>query len=252
MATDYLYGSGGNLADLPSNNGLSESVARGIVNGGLSDVFNKYGYGALDGILNLFGINAPELRTRSEVLKNADINNPADYYRLINGEVAFSAANYENYLAAQSATTAYKRQRALMANANEFNAGQAQLDREFQKELAQTAMQFNAEQAEINRKWQEQQSNTAYQRAMTDMKAAGLNPILAYSQGGAHVGNGSAATGVAAGGSTARSSVPSVSKADVNSYLKSTNKRVSDVTSMYKDLISSATTVAKILMMAGS
>jgi len=33
--------------------------------------------------------------------------------------------------------------------------------------------------------WQEKMSNTAYQRAMEDMGKAGLNPMLAFSQGGA-------------------------------------------------------------------
>lgn len=57
---------------------------------------------------------------------------------------------------------------------------------------------FNAQQAQQNRDWQERMSNTAYQRATADMRAAGINPVLAYKQGGSTTPSGSTASGSAA------------------------------------------------------
>ncbi|UPW41619.1 DNA pilot protein [Peromfec virus RodF8_38] len=53
---------------------------------------------------------------------------------------------------------------------------------------------FNALEAQKSRDWQEYMSNTSYQRAVQDMQKAGINPILAYSNGGASTPSGSTAS----------------------------------------------------------
>ena len=64
------------------------------------------------------------------------------------------------------------------------------------------ANRFNAEQAQIQRDYEERMSNTVYQRGVTDMKAAGLNPALMYGSGGAaSIPSGSSASSVGLGSS---------------------------------------------------
>lgn len=53
---------------------------------------------------------------------------------------------------------------------------------------------MNLEIATRQMQFQEKMSNTAYQRSMEDMRKAGLNPMLAYSQGGASTPQGASAT----------------------------------------------------------
>lgn len=63
-----------------------------------------------------------------------------------------------------------------------------------QHDAQQSANRRNVALQREQRAWEEHMSGTAYQRATKDMLAAGLNPMLAYSQGGASTPNVSAAT----------------------------------------------------------
>lgn len=92
------------------------------------------------------------------------------------------------------------------------------------------AEKFSTNSAVASRDWQERMSNTSYQRGMKDMQAAGLNPMLAYSQGGANVPVGATAQYPGAVGAQTTAAGASVSSAAAAESQASTAAKIGDTT----------------------
>lgn len=90
-----------------------------------------------------------------------------------------------------------------LANQYGFNSGAWAEAANWNEQMFNQSMAFNAEQAQLNREWQERMDSTKYQRAIKDMKAAGLNPVLSVTGNGISVGSGG-------GGASASISAPSM------------------------------------------
>lgn len=84
----------------------------------------------------------------------------------------------------------------MMQNDSNEDINSAQMA--FNREEAEKSRTFNAAEAQKSRDYQRDMSNTQYQRSVSDMTAAGLNPMLAYMKGGAGTPSGATASGVAA------------------------------------------------------
>lgn len=149
---------------------MALSAAAAFLGGGLGSALN-----GLMGQSNAMMNNATNIMT-------APISNSNSWGMStgISSGGSYNQGYSEGYTAGQEASAA-DIQRAREAN-------------EMQLKMSQMQMDYNAAEAKANRDWQEYMSNTSYQRAMEDLRRAGLNPILAAGNLGASTPNGAYAS----------------------------------------------------------